>query len=96
VLLRPALLALQGHTTLDRPRAPVICASAIPSRAGRTDLVRCTLVWRDGRLVATPAGAQVSGHLTPQANAHALLVVPEQADALAVGEDAEAIVWGLP
>lgn len=96
VLLRPALLALQGHTTLDRPRAPVICASAIPSRAGRTDLVRCTLVWRDGRLVATPAGAQVSGHLTPQANAHALLVVPEQADALAAGEDAEAIVWELP
>ncbi|MFM7231072.1 MAG: gephyrin-like molybdotransferase Glp [bacterium] len=96
VLVRPALLALQGHATLDRPRAPVVCGAAVPSRAGRTDLVRCTLAWRDGRLVATPTGAQVSGHLTPQASAHALLVVPEQADALAAGDAAEAIVWELP
>jgi len=95
-LVRPALRALQGFVTLDRPHVPVRLATAIASRAGRTDFVRCTLEWRDGRLWAAPSGAQVSGHLAPQARAHALVIVPESADALAEGSSAEALVWRLP
>jgi molybdopterin molybdotransferase len=96
VLVRPALRALQGHAALDRPRVPVRVTQAMESRAGRTDFVRVRLEWRDGLLWATPAGAQVSGHLTPQAHAHALLVVPEAAERLAAGEAAEALVLRLP
>lgn len=96
VLVRPALLALQGARHPERARVPVTCGEAIASRAGRTDFVRATLEWRDGRLIARSVGAQVSGHLTPQAYAHALLVVPEHAPALAAGDGAEAIVWELP
>lgn len=96
VLVRPALRALQGHAALDRPRVPVRVAQAMESRAGRTDFVRARLEWRDGLLWATPAGAQVSGHLTPQAHAHALLVVPETAERLAAGDAAEALVLRLP
>lgn len=95
-LVRPALRRLQGFARLDRPRAPVRMAREAPSRAGRTDFVRCTLAWRDGALWATPAGDQVSGHLAPQSRAHALVVVPEAADVLREGEAAEALVLRLP
>ena len=96
VLVRPALRRLQGFTTLDRPRVPVRAAVAIGSVAGRTDFVRVVLEWRDGALWAAPAGEQTSGHMTPQSRAHALLVVPEDAERLEPGERAEALVLRLP
>ena len=37
-----------------------------------------------------------AGHLTPQARAHALLVIPESRDALALGDEAEALLWASP
>ncbi|HEV2104787.1 MAG TPA: molybdopterin molybdotransferase MoeA, partial [Candidatus Eisenbacteria bacterium] len=95
-LVRPALRRMQGHARLDRPRLAVRAARAVESRPGRTDFVRCTLEWRDGAAWAAPAGAQVSGHLTPQSRAHALVVVPEAAPGLAAGEAAEALVLRLP
>jgi molybdopterin molybdotransferase len=95
-LVRPAIRALLGHAQLDRPRVPVHVAAPVESRAGRTDFVRATLEWREGELWATPAGAQLSGHLRPQSQAHALLVVPEAAERLAVSERAEALVLRMP
>lgn len=95
-LVRPALRQLQGHAALDRPRVPVRAASDVESREGRTDFVRCALEWRLGALWALPAGAQVSGHLTPQSRAHALLVVPESAERLQRGDEAEALLLRMP
>jgi len=95
-LVRPALRVLQGYTQLDRPRVPVRVGARIESRAGRTDFVRCVLAWRERGLVATPAGAQVSGHLSPQSRAHALLVVPEACERLEPGAAAEALVLRPP
>jgi len=95
-LVRPALRALQGFSELDRPRALVRAARAIESRAGRTDFVRCELEWRDCELWATPAGAQISGHLAPQSRAHGLVVVPEADERLEAGESAVALVLRLP
>ena len=95
-LARPALRALQGFTTIDRPRLQVRTAAAIASRAGRTDFVRATLAWREGAWWASEAGDQVSGHLAPQARAHALLVVPEAAGQLDAGAAAEAILLRWP
>ncbi len=95
-LVRPALRRLQGFADVDRPRVPVRMAHDLASRSGRTDFVRCELAWRDGGLVATAAGAQVSGHLAPQSRAHALVVVPHEAEALRAGETAEALVLRLP
>jgi molybdopterin molybdotransferase len=95
-LVRPALRKLQGFSALDRPRVPVRSAESIESRAGRTDFVRVALAWRGETLWASPAGAQVSGHLTPQSRAHALLVIPEAAEALGPGDRAEALVLRMP
>ena len=95
-LVRPALRKLQGFAQIDRPRVLVHAAQSIPSREGRTDFVRVTLERRGESLWAMPAGDQVSGHLTPQSRAHALMIVPEQGAALAAGEIAEAILLRWP
>ena len=95
-LVRPALRKLQGFSRLDRPRVPARAAAAIESREGRTDFVRVTLERRGSEWWAAPAGAQVSGHLRPQARAHALLVIPAASAGLAVGEPAEALLLRWP
>lgn len=95
-LARPALRRLMGYTSLDRPRLRVRVGHAIPSREGRTDFVRATLERKGETFVASPAGDQISGHLTPQAHAHALLIVPESAAGLAVGDAAEALLLRWP
>lgn len=91
--VRPALRRLQGFARLERPTLEVRAAEPMASRAGRTDLVRVTLERRDGAWWAKEAGPQVSGHLTPQARAHALLVIPE--DAARLDEGATATAWVL-
>ena len=63
------------------------------SRAGRTDFVRVTLARRDGAWWAAEAGAQISGHVTPQARAHGLLILSEETPRLAAGQIAP--VWVL-
>ncbi len=95
-LVRPALRSLQGFARLDRPRVPVRMAEAVASKRGRTDFLRCRLAWSEGRLTASLAGAQVSGHQVPQARAHALVVVPEEADGLARDQAAEALLLRWP
>jgi molybdopterin molybdotransferase len=96
VLVRPALRALQGFRHTERPELAVRAAERMESRAGRTDFVRATLEWRDGAWWASPAGAQVSGHLTPQSRAHALLEIPEAAAALERGVTARAMLLRWP
>jgi molybdopterin molybdotransferase len=95
-LVRPALRRLQGFSELERPRLRVRAAETIESRRGRTDFVRVTLAAREGAWWATEAGAQVSGHVRPQSRAHALLVVPESAERLVRGEEAEALLLRWP
>ena len=95
-LVRPALRKLQGFAALERPRVPVRAAHAIASREGRTDFVRVTLEPRADALWATVAGDQVSGHLTPQSRAHALLIVSEERATLAAGDAAEALLLRWP
>lgn len=96
VLVRPALRRLQGFSALERPRIAVRVARPIESRAGRTDFVRATLERRGDELWAEAAGEQVSGHLTPQARAHALLIVPDERGRLEPGERAEALILRWP
>src|SRR5262249_36585993 len=95
-LVRPAIRKLQGYSTLERPRLPVRAAARLDSRAGRADFVRVTLERRGEAWWATPAGDQVSGHVTPQSRAHALLVVPEETTGLEEGQPADVMLLRWP
>ena len=96
VLVRPALRRLQGFSRLDRPRLIARATETIPSRQGRTDFVRVTLVRDDHGWLATPAGAQVSGHLMPQARADGLLMISDDLPELAAGMPATTILLRWP
>jgi molybdopterin molybdotransferase len=96
VLVRPALLAMAGHAVTGRPHLPVRTGEAIASREGRTDFIRVRLDHGEGGWIARPVGAQISGHLTPQAFAHGLLEVPEERASLAAGEPATVRLWRWP
>lgn len=95
-LVRPALRKLQGFAGLERPWFDVRAAVSFRSQAGRRDFLRVTLSQRDGGWWAAPAGPQVSGYLTPQSRAHALLVVPEAAASLEPGDTARALLLRWP
>jgi hypothetical protein len=65
-----------------------VCASRDRSNraAGAPTSCAACWLWRDGAWWAEPAGAQISGHLTPQSRADALIVVAEPVEALAAGD----------
>jgi len=95
-LVRPALRLWQGFSVLERPWLDVRAVAAFPSRPGRRDFARASLAWRDGLWWAEPAGPQVSGYLSPQSRAHALVVVPEDRASLEPGDAARALLLRWP
>ena len=87
--VRPALLAMAGHTTLHRPRISVTVAETLTKKAGRLHFVRVRLE-RCGREVrARSTGNQSSGVLRSMTEAQGLLIFPAEATRLAAGEQAE-------
>jgi molybdopterin biosynthesis enzyme len=92
ILVEAVGLLLGGRAAQDLIRT----GEDIASREGRTDFIRVRLDHADGRWTARPVGAQISGHLTPQAFAHGLLEVPEERASLAAGEPATVRLWRWP
>lgn len=89
---RPALLAMQGAATLDRPRAPVILASAYRKDPGRAHYLRAR-VRRDGtNLVAEPLAKQGSGMLSSMVGIDALVEFPREAGPQPAGATVEALL----
>lgn len=95
-LVRPALRALAGFSTVERPLVAARVGEDIPSRAGRTDFVRVRLEPSGDGWSAHPVGEQISGHLTPQAFAHGLLEIPAERPRLSAGDRALVRLWRWP
>jgi molybdopterin molybdotransferase len=95
-LVRPALRQVQGFAGLERPLLEVRAATSMASLEGRRDFLRVALAWRDGGWWAEPAGRQVSGYLSPQSRAHALVVIPEDRASLEPGDRAQAMLLRWP
>ncbi|HKS51934.1 MAG TPA: molybdopterin biosynthesis protein [Pseudonocardiaceae bacterium] len=82
----PLLAALQGTTTLTRPRAQARLARTLTSPIGKDDWVRLRLGRVGGRLVATPL-PRGAGALTSLVRADGLAVVPIGQGGLPAGTD---------
>ncbi|MDE0885931.1 MAG: molybdopterin molybdotransferase MoeA [Myxococcota bacterium] len=92
LFVRPALLRMMGRQDLFPPTVRVRLGERLRKKPGRLHFVRVVLEREGEEWVARSAGNQSSGVMTAMARADALLVFPEDASELAVGESALAIV----
>jgi len=86
LLVRPALLALQGARAADAPPWKGRLAARHVKRHERAEFLRARVEWRDdGACWATPAEKQGSGMLRVLADAEVLIALPEGACELEAG-----------
>ena len=92
LFVRPFVRAMLGLVGDGRARVRAVVSERIPKDGGRRAFLRVVVdAFHDG-YVARPAGGQQSSQLRPMADANALLIVPEGADAAEPGTAYEAIV----
>lgn len=85
--VQPALRYLRGETVLRPVRFKVPCASAIRKRSGRTEYQRGLLqTGADGNLQVSVTGVQGSGILSSMSAANCFIVLAENCDGVAAGE----------
>ncbi len=92
LFVRPFVRAMLGLGGDGRARVRAMVSTPIPKDPGRRAFMRVVVGASDDGYVARPAGGQQSSQLRPMADANALLVVPEGADAAEPGTAYEAIV----
>ena len=92
LFVRPALLRMMGRQDVFPPTVRVRLAERLTKKPGRLHFVRVVLEREGEGWVAHSAGNQSSGVMTSMVRADALLVFPEDASELAMGESALAIV----
>jgi len=73
LFLRPALLAMQGATKIERPRAPVQLVRGYRKQAGRAHYLRATVVRNGDHLIAHPHPKQGSAMLSSLVGCNALV-----------------------
>jgi len=94
LFLRPALLAMQGASVLERPMATVRVAGGYRKPAGRAHYLRAQVA-RDGeRLIAVPHPKQGSAMMSSLVGCNALVVIAAELTELADGAPAPAILMG--
>jgi molybdopterin molybdotransferase len=86
LFVRPALLAMMGHTRVYRAVDSALLAEDFAKPAGRAHFVRVALERRDGALHARPTGDQSSGILLSMVRAEGLAYFAEEATRVAAGE----------
>jgi molybdopterin molybdotransferase len=94
LLVRPALLKLQGGAVVSRPRVGVELLGAFRNRSGRESYMPARVRHEAGRLVARPLRSMGSGDLVAHSRANALVVLAAAREEAVAGETAEALLLG--
>lgn len=92
LFLRPALLAMQGATTVERPRAPVQLPRGYKKQAGRAHYLRAAVVRDGAQLVAHPHAKQGSAMLSSLVRCNALVELAAELTELPPGASTNAIL----
>ncbi len=93
LFVRPVIRRSLGD---PRPFLPVLDASlrgGVRRPPGREELLRVSLAWEEGRLVATPAQAQGSGELSGLSRAHGLALVRGDRERIEDGEPVAVLIF---
>jgi len=93
-LVRPALLAMQGATSVRTPEVSAVLDAPLRQKAGRLGLVRASLTLVDGVPHVTPQAGQGSGILSSLVTARAVLRIPPDVTELPVGARVRARLVG--
>ena len=92
LFVRPALLAMQGATITQRPRAPVHVVRGYRKQAGRTHYIRAKVVRNGEYLVAHPHPKQGSAMLSSLVGCNALVELPAEVTEVPPNSIAQAIL----
>ena len=92
LFLRPALLAMQGATRIDRPRAPVQLVRGYRKQAGRAHYLRANVVRNGDHLIAHPHAKQGSAMLSSLVGCNALIELAADATEIQPGSTAPALL----
>lgn len=92
LLIRPALLSLQGVTHWQRLRVPVTLSHDILAAEDRIEYQRGVVTVEQGRLAARNTGPQHSARLASLVGANALLILPPRTEPYRAGECVEALL----
>ncbi len=92
LFLRPALLAMQGATKIDRPRAPVQLVRGYRKQAGRAHYLRATVVRNGDHLIAHPHPKQGSAMLSSLVGCNALVELAAEDTEIPPGSTAPALL----
>ena len=92
LFLRPALLAMQGATVVERPRAPVQLVRGYRKQSGRAHYLRASIVRNGDHLIAHPHAKQGSAMLSSLVTCNALVELPADATELMPGSIASALL----
>ena len=84
---RPAILKMLGLENLGKPTIYAKSESRIENTDGRRIYARVRMTKRDGQYFARLVGPQGSGILTSMSQANGLMIVPEYAQSVEVGDD---------
>ncbi|QXJ26778.1 molybdopterin molybdotransferase MoeA [Actinomadura graeca] len=94
VFVRPALRAMQGLGPEPLPTVSAVLGADVKSPAGLRHYVRGRLSFNRGHYAVTPADGQGSHQLGSLSSADALIVLPEEAEAMPAGSHVD--VMRLP
>lgn len=94
LLVRPALLALQGARQVRRPVVRARLLEGVRQRPGRTGFMRAYARAQQGDCVVEIPGRQSSGRVTLGMGANALAVLPAERESFEAGELIDVLVLG--
>ena len=94
--VRPAILHMSGRTALRRREVEATLEENVKSRPGVTNFVRAIATERDGQWLVRRAGEQGSAMLRSMVQSNALLIVPETASRLSIGDKVQVQLLDLP
>jgi molybdopterin molybdotransferase len=91
LFVRPALLKMNGHTALFRPRFEAIVQDEVEKRRGVRTFLRGVLSQQGRKSVVTTTGPQGSGILRSMSLANCLIDIPEEVERLQPGDTVQII-----
>lgn len=89
MFVRPALLAMMGHSRIFRPFVRTVVAEPIRNKGDRPHLIRALIELRDGKYHLKTTGNQGSARLSSLTLGNALILVPSGAT-VNVGDELDA------